>query len=283
MADSTSAPPSEPTEMAARFRALHERQDLFVLPNPFDVGSARLLEHLGFEALATTSAGFARSLGRPDGARAVSRDEAVGHAREIVEAVSLPVTGDLEDGFSVEPEGVVRTIVDSRRAGLAGCCIEDATYDRSDPIMDLGLATDRIAAAAEAAGAGGHPFVLTARAENLLYGWRDLDETITRLQSFAAAGADAVYAPGLIALDDIRAVVGAVDRPVNVLIGLRGQDWTLDDLREIGVRRVSVGSALSNAAFASVVEISRSLLDDRRLAPVRGSTPNLDELFAPSS
>ena len=270
-------------DMAARLRALHERDGLFVLPNPCDVGSALLMENLGFEALATSSAGMARAMGRPDGARAVSRDEAIEHARLMIDAVAVPVTGDLEDGFAVEPDGVVRTIADSREAGLAGCCIEDATYDDSDPIIELGLATERIAAAAEAAHADDHPFVLTARAENLMYGWRGLDETVTRLQAFDRVGADAVYAPGLISLDDIRRVVGSVDKPVNVLIGLPGQDWSLDDLREIGVRRVSVGSAMSRAAFGAVFDLARALLDDGRVEPAGSGVPDLDALFAPRS
>ncbi len=266
-------------EMAARLLALHERDGLFVLPNPCDVGSAVLLESLGFEALATSSAGMARAMGRPDGARAVSREEAIEHARLMVDAVDVPVTGDLEDGFAVEPEGVVRTIVDSRRAGLAGCCIEDATYEAGEPIIEIGLATERIAAAADAAHADGHPFVLTARTENLLFGWRGLDETVTRLQAYAEAGADAVYAPALITLDDIRRVVDSVDKPVNVLVGLPGQDWSLDELRQLGVRRVSVGSAMSRAAFGAVFEVARDLLDGR-LEPKGGGVPDLDALFA---
>lgn len=266
--------------MASRFRELHQRDQLFVLPNPYDVGTARLLQHLGFEALATTSAGLARTMGRADACRAVTREEAVDHAREIVEVVEVPVTGDLEDGFSTDPDGVVRTIMDSRQAGLAGCCIEDATYDESEPIIDLGLATERIAAAAEAAHAGEHPFVLTARSENLLYGWLDLDETVSRLQAYADAGADAVYAPGLVTLEDITRVVESVDKPVNVLIGLPGQDWSLEDLNEIGVRRVSLGSALSRAAFGAVVEMATSLRETGRLEPVGDAVPDLDALFA---
>jgi 2-methylisocitrate lyase-like PEP mutase family enzyme len=297
MAGASSTPAGErqipdPIEMAARFRALHETDGLFVLPNPYDVGTAKLLDHLGFEAMATTSAGLARTLGRPDAARAVSRAEALDHARLVVEAVGVPVTGDFEDGFALDPEGVAATIVESRRIGLAGCCIEDATYDSSDPIMDVGLATERIRAAAEAAHADEHPFVLTARSENLLYGWRDLDEAIVRLQAYAAAGADAVYAPGLVSLDDIRRVVESVDKPVNVLVGLRAQDWTLEDLRVVGVRRVSVGSALSKAAFGAVLSAARCLLDEAWSRPGHlqevvqsgDRLPDLDALFsAPQS
>ena len=211
----------------------------------------------------------------------MSRDEAIEHARLMIDAVAVPVTGDLEDGFAVEPDGVVRTIVDSRQVGLAGCCIEDATYDDSDPIIEMGLATERIAAAADAAHADGHPFVLTARAENLLFGWRGLDETVTRLQAYARVGADAVYAPGLITLDDIRRVVESIDKPVNVLVGLPGQNWSLDDLRDLGVRRVSVGSAMSRAAFGAVFDVAHALLDDGRLEPKGAGVPDLDALFAP--
>jgi 2-methylisocitrate lyase-like PEP mutase family enzyme len=252
---------------------------LLVLPNPYDIGSARLLEHLGFRAVATTSAGLARSLGRPDAARAVSRQEAIDHAATIAAAVDVPVSGDFEDGFAFEPDGVASTIGAARRVGLAGCCIEDATYDRASPIIELGLAVERIAAAAEAAHAGGHPFVLTARTENILYGWRDLDETVTRLRAYADVGADVVYAPGLVALDDIRRVVESVDKPVNVLVGLPGQDWSLSDLQEVGVRRVSVGSALSRAAFGAVMDVAGELLAGGRLEPRGGAVPDLDAVF----
>jgi 2-methylisocitrate lyase-like PEP mutase family enzyme len=274
------------SDMAARFRELHGPAaatgpgGLLVLPNPYDIGSARLLEHLGFRAVATTSAGLARSLGRPDAARAVSRREAIDHAATIAAAVRIPVSGDLEDGFTLDPDGVAGTIGAARRAGLAGCCIEDATYDRSAPIIGLGLAVERVAAAAEAAHAGGHPFVLTARTENILYGWRDLDETVTRLNAYAAVGADVVYAPGLVALDDIRRVVESVDKPVNVLVGLPGQDWSLADLREVGVRRVSVGSALSRAAFSAVIDVAGELLAGGRVEPRGGAGPDLDAVFS---
>lgn len=267
------------TSSAQALRDLHDGDDLFVLPNPTDVGTARLLASMGFRALATTSAGLARSLGRPDATRSVSAVEAIEHARQIGHATALPVTGDFEDGFAIDPTGVADSVTAARAAGIAGCCIEDATYDRADPIHDLGLATERIAAAAEAAHADDHPFVLTARAENLLYGVDDLDDTIGRLSAYADAGADAVYAPGLTSLDDIGRVVDAVAVPVNVLIGLPGQDWSLGDLAERGVRRVSVGSAFSRAAFTAVHEAARRLLDVGRLEPTGAALPDLDALF----
>ncbi|MGI9601144.1 MAG: isocitrate lyase/PEP mutase family protein [Acidimicrobiales bacterium] len=266
------------TSRAQALRDLHDGDELFVLPNPIDVGTAKLLESMGFAALATTSAGLARSMGRADAAGAVSADEAVDHARQLTDATSLPVTGDFEDGFEVEPEGVAATITASRAAGVAGCCIEDATYDLDAPIHDIGLATDRIAGAADAAHADDHPFVLTARCENLLYGVADLDDTITRLQAYEAAGADAVYAPGLGTIDQVKRVVESVGVPVNVLIGL-GQDWTLDDLAEVGVRRVSVGSGFSRAAFAAVYDAARQILDTGRLNPAGAGLPDLDALF----
>jgi 2-methylisocitrate lyase-like PEP mutase family enzyme len=268
------------TSSAQRLRDLHDRDELLVLPNPTDVGTAKLLASMGFVALATTSAGLARSWGRPDAARSVSAAEAIEHAHQITDATGLPVTGDFEDGFAVAPADVAATITAAREAGIAGCCIEDATYDPTDPIHDLELAIERIAAAAEAAHAGDHPFVLTARAENLLYGVDDLDDTIIRLQAYAAAGADAVYAPGLITLADVGRVVTAVEVPVNVLVGLPGQDWTLDDLRRCGVRRVSVGSAFSRAAFAAVYDTARSMLDQGRLQPAGAGLPDLDALFS---
>ncbi len=266
------------TSRAQALRDLHDGDQLFVLPNPYDIGTARLLESMGFEALATSSAGHARTLGRPDGARAISAAEAIEHARQITDATSVPVTGDFEDGFAIDPTGVAATITATRDAGIAGCCIEDATYDQTAPIHDIGLAIERIAGAAEAAHADGHPFVLTARCENLLYGLDDLDDTIARLQSYEGAGADAVYAPGLRTLDDVRRVVESVGVPVNVLIGL-GQDWGLDDLAGVGVRRVSVGSGFSRAAFAAVHDAARQILDTGRLDPQGAGLPDLDALF----
>jgi 2-methylisocitrate lyase-like PEP mutase family enzyme len=251
-------------EKAARFRALHERPGAFVLPNPWDAGTARLLASLGFEALATTSAGLAFALGRRDMARAVTREEALANAREIVaRAGELPVTADLEDGYEGTPEGVARTVRLAAEAGLVGCSVEDATYEAGRPIRDLGEAVERVAAAVEAARALPFPFTLTARAENFLNGRPDLGDTIRRLQAFEAAGADVLYAPGLPDLDAIRAVCSAVSRPVNVLVGgatpvLRP---TVAELAEAGARRVSVGSALSRAALGAVLRAGREMAE----------------------
>lgn len=228
------------------FKELHEAPDVFVMPNPWDRGSARILESMGFKALATTSAGLAFSLGRRDAEGAVSRAEAIAHAAEIVAATSLPVNGDLENGFGPRPEDCAETVRQAAGAGLAGCSIEDATGDAGRPIFDQGLAVERIAAAVEAARGLGRPFVLTARAENFLYGRRDLDDTIRRLQAFEAAGADVLYAPGLRDIDTVRAVCGAVTKPVNVLAS---PGLSVAEIGAAGARRISLGSGLALAAI----------------------------------
>jgi len=242
---------------ARRFRALHAVPDLFLLPNPWDAGSARLFESLGYAALATTSGGFAATLGRLDGS--VTRDEALAHGAEIAAATSLPVSADLENAFADEPGGVAETIRLAAAAGLAGCSVEDYTRREDQPIYDLGLARDRIAAAAEAAQDSPEPLVLTARAENYLHGRADLADTITRLQAYQEAGADALYAPGLTSLDDIRTVVSSVDRPVNVLALPDGPG--IPELAAAGVRRVSVGSAFAYVALGAAVRAARELRD----------------------
>ena len=251
-------------ERAARFQALHQREGAFVLPNPWDAGTARLLASLGFEALATTSAGLAFMLGRTDMARAVSREEALDNARQIVAgAGDLPVTADLEDGYEPTPEGVARTVRLAAEAGLVGCSVEDATYDPRSPIRDLGEAVERVAAAVEAARALRFPFALTARAENYLNGRPDLDDTIRRLQAFEAAGADVLYAPGLPDLAAVRTVCSAVSRPVNVLVGgaTPAPRPTVLELAAAGARRISVGSALSRAALGAVLRAGREMVE----------------------
>lgn len=205
------------TSSATRFRALHDREGCFVIPNPWDVGSARLLASLGFEALATTSAGYAFSLGIRDGAPTI--EQALAHCRQLVAATDLPVSADLENGFADSPEGVAETVRLARETGLAGCSIEDYTNRRDDPIYDFGLAVERVEAAVEATRSGDDDFLLTARAENFLCGREDLDDTIRRLQAFEAAGADVLYAPGLQDIDSVRAVTSAVAKPVNVVMG----------------------------------------------------------------
>jgi 2-methylisocitrate lyase-like PEP mutase family enzyme len=242
---------------AQRFRALQEGPDLLLLPNPWDAGSARLFEWLGYAALATTSGGFAATLGRLDGG--VSRDEALAHGAEIAAATSLPVSADLENAFADDPAGVAETIRLAAAAGLAGCSVEDYTRRDDQPIYDPGLARDRIAAAAEAAKGTPGPLVLTARAENYLHGRPDLADTISRLQAYQEAGADALYAPGLTSLDDIRTVVREVDRPVNVL-ALPGAP-AIPELAAAGVRRVSVGSVFAYVALGAAVQAARELRD----------------------
>jgi 2-methylisocitrate lyase-like PEP mutase family enzyme len=246
------------TERAEHFLSLHHRDRPLILPNPWDAGSARLLASLDFEALATTSAGFAATLGRLDGG--VTRDEAIAHAAVIVDATELPVSADLENAFADEPNGVAETIALALEAGLSGCSVEDFTRNEDDPIYEAALAVDRVRAAAETAHANGNQFVLTARTENYLHGRPDLDDTIARLQSFQEAGADVLYAPGLSDPDALRTLIAAVDRPVNVL-ALPGAP-TVSELAEIGVRRVSVGSAFSLVSAGALVNAARELLDD---------------------
>ena len=242
-------------DQAQRFLALHRAGEPLLMPNPWDLGSARLLASLGFEALATTSSGFAATLGRNDGA--VSRDEAMVHAAVIVAATDLPVSADLENGFADAPSGVAETMRMSIEVGLAGASVEDFTGRAEDPIYDIGLAAERIAAAAEAAHAGPGRLVLTARAENYLHGRPDLADTIARLQAFQQAGADVLYAPGLRSLDDISQVVREVDRPVNVL-ALEGVP-PVAELARAGVSRVSVGGAFAFAALGAVVSAAAEL------------------------
>jgi len=244
------------TDRAAAFRRLHEQPGAFVIPNPWDAGSARALAALGFEALATTSSGVAYTLGRRDAEGAVTRKETLHSAAAIVAATPLPVSADLENGFGDTPETVAETIRLAAAAGLVGGSIEDATTRPDEPIFPMPLAVERVAAAVEAARSLPFPFVLTARAENYLYGRRDLDDTIRRLQAYESAGADVLYAPGLRAIDDVRAVCAAVSRPVNVLAG----PWfTVEQLAEAGVRRVSLGGSLAAAALTAFLHAAREV------------------------
>jgi 2-methylisocitrate lyase-like PEP mutase family enzyme len=243
-------------DKARRFRALHDRSGAFVIPNPWDAGSARMVAALGFEALATTSAGFAFSLGRRDGA--VTRDEALGHARAIVAAADLPVSADLENCFGDEPETVAETIRLAAATGLVGASVEDATGDAGRPIYDAALAAERVAAAVAAARALAFPFIVTARAENFLHGRRDLPDTVRRLEAFAAAGADVLYAPGLPDLAAVSAVCKAVaPRPVNVLAGV--PSFTVANLAAAGVRRISLGGLLARAAYGAMLRAAREI------------------------
>jgi 2-methylisocitrate lyase-like PEP mutase family enzyme len=242
-------------DKAAAFRALHQT-GTFVIPNPWDIGTARLLAHLGFAALATTSAGFAFSRGRPDGA--VTRKETMKHAREIVGATDLPVSADLENGFGDAPREAAETIRQAAAAGLVGGSIEDATGRKDDPIYEHARAVERVRAAVEAAGRLPFPFILTARAENFLWGRPDLADTIRRLQAFQEAGADVLYAPGLKTREEIATLIRAVDRPVNVLAGIPGA-LGVAELAEIGVRRISIGGSLARAALGAVLKAGHEM------------------------
>jgi 2-methylisocitrate lyase-like PEP mutase family enzyme len=243
------------SQQAERFLASHRGNTPLLLPNPWDLGSARLLEWLGFEALATTSSGYAAALGRLDGS--VARAEAIAHASQIVGATHLPVSADLENGFSDDPAGVAETIRLALQAGLAGCSIEDFSGKDDDPIYAPELAAERVRAASEIAHAGPVHLVLTGRAENYLHGNPDLADTIGRLQLYGEAGADVLYAPGLTRLDDISTVVRSVDRPVNVL--LRPGGPSVAELTAVGVHRISVGGAFAFAALGALVEAAHEL------------------------
>jgi 2-methylisocitrate lyase-like PEP mutase family enzyme len=241
----------------AAFRALHERDGAFIIPNPWDTGTARLLAHLGFEALATTSAGHAFSMGRPD--NTIGRDEAIPHVAAIASATDLPVSADLENGFGDDPETVAETIRLAAGAGAVGGSIEDATGRPDRPLYELEHAVDRVRAAADVARALTFQFTLTARAENCLVGQPDLKDTIRRLQAYQSAGAAVLYAPGLASHGDIAAVVRSVDRPVNVLMGLQGVQLSLATVSAIGVKRISVGSALARAALGAFLRGAKEM------------------------
>jgi len=245
------------SDLADRFLSLHRSDRPLLMPNPWDRGSAVLLESLGFEALATTSSGFAATLGRLDGM--VTRDEAIAHSAELVDAVEVPVSADLENCFADDPDEVAETIRLALDAGLAGCSIEDFAGREKDTIYDAGLARERVEAAADAAHSGSRKLVLTARAENHIHGRDDLADTIARLQSFQEAGADALFAPGVRALSDIRELISSVDLPVNVLV-LPGMA-SVGELADAGVSRISVGGAFAFAAYGAAAAAARELLD----------------------
>jgi 2-methylisocitrate lyase-like PEP mutase family enzyme len=251
-------PPSQP-DKARAFRALHERAGAFIVPNPWDAGTARILAALGFEALATTSLGLANTLGRADGAGAVSRREVLDNCAEIAAATDLPVSADLENCYAHEPRAAAEMIRLAAEAGVVGGSIEDATGNEDKPIYDFQLAVDRVQAAAEIARSLPFPFVLTARAENFLQGKRDLDDTIRRLQAFEKAGADVLYAPGLRDLQTIRTVAASVTRPLNVVIGMLEPGISAAQLAQAGVKRISVGGALSRLALAHMVKGAREM------------------------
>lgn len=245
------------SDQSLRFLELHHGDAPLLLPNPWDVGSARLFASLGFQALATTSSGHAATLGRLDGG--VTRQEALQHAAALVAATALPVSADLENGFADEPEGVAETIRMAIDAGLAGCSVEDYTRQDHDPIYEISLAAERIAAAAEAAQGGSNQLVLTARSENYLHGRPDLDDTIARLQAFQEAGADVLYAPGITDAADIGRLVESVDRPVNILAMAAAPP--VAELARLGVKRISVGGSFSSVGLAASAEAAREFLE----------------------
>jgi len=246
-------------EKAVYFDSLHKGPGAFVIPNPWDVGSARILAGLGFQALATSSAASAGVLGRRDGG--LTRSEALLHARLIADATDLPVSADLENGFGNAPEVVAETVRLAADAGLVGCTIEDASGNHDNPLYDFALAVERIAAAAQAARALPFPFVLTARAHNLLYAIPSLDETIRRLQAFERAGADVLFAPGLPNLAAVRAVCAAVSKPMNFMVGIKGKSFSVTALAAAGVRRISLATSLYRAAMTGLLDAAREVTE----------------------
>lgn len=259
---------------AERFRALHERDGTFVIPNPWDIGSARIFAGLGFEALATTSSGFAYTLGRGDGA--VTRDEVLAHIRDLNEATDLPVSVDLENCFADDPEAAAQTITQSGEAGAAGGSIEDWSGPEDNEIYEIGHATDRVVAAVEAARALPFDFTLTARAENLIRGRMDLDDTIKRLQAFEEAGAAVLYAPGLKTVEEVRAVCTAVSKPVNILATPK---LTVAEIAEAGGKRISLGGALARAAVGGFLAVAREIREQGDFSAL-GATPGFPEINA---
>jgi 2-methylisocitrate lyase-like PEP mutase family enzyme len=247
------------SDKATRFRALHQGPGAFVIPNPWDAGSARILAGLGFEALATSSGASAGILGRRDGK--VTREEALAHASAIVAATDLPVSADLEKGFGDAPAAAAETIRLAAGVGLVGGSIEDATGNRDTPLYDIGHATERVAAAAQAARALPFPFTLTARAENFLRGNPSLDDTIKRLQAFEKAGADVLFAPGLPDLAAVRAVCAAVAKPVNFMVGIKGKSFTVVELAAAGVKRISLATSLYRSAMTGLLVAAREVKD----------------------
>ena len=238
-------------EKSKEFQALHQRGNCFVVPNPWDCGSARLLEHLGFEALASTGAGFAFTKGRSD--LSVDARALMPQLAELCAATGLPISADLQNGFGDAPEDAAQAIVEAARAGAVGGSIEDASGNADAPLYDIGLAVERIRAAAQAARSLGFKFMLTARAENYLYGRPDIGDTIRRLQAYQEAGADVLFAPGIQSKEDIQAIVSSIDRPLNVIMGFQGIQLTVGELQELGVARVSLGGSLARAAYGALM------------------------------
>jgi len=275
---------TERARRGERFRQLHSGDEVLVLANPWDIGSARLFANLGFQGLATTSAGLAFSLGRRDGDGAVSRDETLEHVR-IIDATPLPVTADLENGFGQSPEAVAQTVRLAGDAGLAGASIEDATYRPDQPIFDRQLAIERIQAAVEEARTLPYPFTLTARSENFIRGRPDLDDTLARLQAFEAAGADVLYAPGLPDESALRLACSSLGKPFNYVAGFGPARYTLAELKDFGVRRVSIGTSFCRAGLSAVIRAAREVLDQGSFTYVDGigSVADFNELIDPAA
>ena len=246
-------------DKASDFRRLHAVDGIFIVPNPWDVGSARILAAMGFKALATTSAGMAFAHGRREGAP--PRDLVLAHCREIVNATPLPVSADLENGFGHDPDSAAHTIRAAAETGLAGCSLEDHTGDPNNPIYEFSLAVERVAAAAEVAKSLPQDMVFTARCENYLWQRPDLDETIERLQAYEAAGADVLYAPGLRDIETIRTVCQSLSKPVNVIMGAKGVGLSVADLSAVGVRRISLGSAFARRAYGAFIDAAREVAE----------------------
>jgi 2-methylisocitrate lyase-like PEP mutase family enzyme len=254
------------------FQELHARPGAFVIPNPWNAGTAKILAALGFEALATTSTGYAFSVGHPDSAPELTREHLLGNAREIAEATTLPVSADLQNGFGHSPDICSETIRLAAETGLVGASIEDATGDPANPIYELQAAKDRIVAASEAAHR--NQILLTARAENFLHGKPDLDDTIRRLQAFDQAGADVLYAPGLPTLEAIQTVCASVSKPVNVVMGLKGATFSVEELAAAGVKRISVGGAFARAAFGAFLRAAREVKDQGNFSFAADAIPS---------
>lgn len=267
-------------QKAETFRRLHTQPGIFVIPNPWDAGTARLLEHMGFEALATTSMGYAFTQAKPDAS--LGREETLAGVKLVVDATDLPVSADLENGFGDSPEDAAETIRRAAAIGLVGGSIEDASRNPDDPIYAFGLSVDRVRAAVEAARSLPFPFTLTARAEDFLHGRIEIRYTIKRLQAFQEAGADVLYAPGLVKKEDIAAVVSSVDRPVNVLMGL-GQPMTVPELGEMGVKRISVGSTLMRTALGAFLRAAKEIRERGTFtfAADAAKTSEVSAVFAP--
>lgn len=262
-------------DKATRFRALHQGPGAFLIPNPWDGGSARLLAGLGFQALATSSGAAAGVLGRRDGH--ITRDEALAQARIIVGATDLPVSADLEKGFGDSPEVVAETVELAAQAGLVGCSIEDATGDKAKPLYDFDFAVERVRAAVRAAREADFPFTLTARAENFLRGNPDLEDTIRRLRAFADAGADVLFAPGLPDLESVRKVCAALGKPFNFMVGMKGRSFSVAELEKAGVRRISLATSLYRAAMTGLLDAAREVKEEGTFGYLERSlaTPDL--------